>query len=45
MNKKQIQHVLKYKWKSNPFAMAWKRKNDIIAYNRMWKRIIIAINK
>jgi len=45
MNKKQLQQVLKYKWKTNPFAMAWKKKNDIIAINRMWQRIIITINK
>ena len=46
MNKKQIQQaLLKHKWKTNPFAISWKQKNDIIAIKRMWLRILTANNK
>lgn len=32
-------------WKTNPFAIAWKKKNDIIAIQRMWVEVLKTNNK
>ena len=44
MKTKKMIDVKKNIWKTNPFAVAWKKKNAIIANNRMWVNILKANN-